>query len=346
MLNSLRKGLSRRHAALAATMILAIGAAAPALSQETIRFGSVGGLTDAGLYLADELGYFEEAGLEVNLTRMANAPTLITSIATNQLDVAGISITPGMFTAIEQGFGLRVVGDKNSSRPGFAATRLVVSTELEGANDAETVAGLRGKAIAIPSRAGSAFYNTAALLEEHGVDVSEVQIVELSYSNMVAALATGAVQGAYIIEPFLSQVIRAGDAVDVSNVGDFASEGSAQINVPIVFSESFAQNRELAQAFMTAYMRGVRVYNDAFVKGINTDEVIEIMARRAEVDPEVVRSSYPAGLDPNQEINLDDINKMQDFFVEHGFLDQAVPLDELVDTSFAEAAVEELGRYE
>jgi hypothetical protein len=37
---------------------------------------------------------------------------------------------------------------------------------------------------------------------------------------------------------------------------------------------------------------------------------------------------------------------MQEFFVEHGFLDEVVPLDELVDTSFAETAVEELGRYE
>lgn len=327
-------------------MATLIGLAAPATAQEAIRFGSVGGLTDAGVYLAQELGYFEEAGLEVEITRMANAPTLITSLATDQLDVAGISITPGMFTAIEQGIALRIVGDKNSSRPGFAATRLVVSNALAGATVAETIGNLRGKSIAIPSKAGSAFYNTANLLEAQGVALSEVQIVELSYSNMVAALATGAVQAAYIIEPFLSQVIRAGDAVDVSNVGDFTSEGSAQINVPIVYSEKFAQNRELAQAFMTAYMRGVRVYNDAFVKDIDKDKVIEIMARRAGIDPEIVRSSFPAGLDPNQEINLDDINDMQAFFVEHGFLDEVVPLDDLVDTSFAEAAVAELGRYE
>src|SRR5690606_17365152 len=123
-------------------------------------------------------------------------------------------------------------------------TRLVVASELEGATDAETVQNLRGKSVAIPSKAGSAFYNTTALLAEHGVDASEVQIVELSYSNMVTALATGAVQAAYIIEPHLSRVIRAGDAVDISNVGDFASEGDAQINVPIVYSEKFAQNRD------------------------------------------------------------------------------------------------------
>lgn len=346
MIRKLMNHLTIRNAAMVSGVILALGLSGPIQAQEVVRFGSVGGLTDAGVYLADELGYFEEVGIEVEMKRMSNAPTLITSIATDQLDVAGISITPGMFTAIQQGIGLRIVGDKNSSRPGFAATRLVVASELEGATDAETVQNLRGKSVAIPSKAGSAFYNTTALLAEHGVDASEVQIVELSYSNMVTALATGAVQAAYIIEPHLSRVIRAGDAVDISNVGDFASEGDAQINVPIVYSEKFAQNRDLAQAFMTAYMRGVRVYNDAFVKNINKDEVIELMARRAEVDPEIVRSSFPAGLDPNQEVDLNDINAMQEFFVEHGFLEEVVPLDELVDTSFAEAAVEELGRYE
>ncbi|RYG88481.1 MAG: ABC transporter substrate-binding protein [Alphaproteobacteria bacterium] len=344
------KKLLNRLAAFPRLGLLAIamaaGLASASHAQDAVRFGSVGGLTDAGVYLADELGYFKEVGITVTLTRMANAPTLITSIATNQLDVAGISITPGMFTAIEQGFQLRLVGDKNSSRPGFAATRLVVSSDLAGANVAETIGNLRGKSIAIPSKAGSAYYNTAQLLKAQGVELSEVTIAELSYSNMVAALATGAVQAAYMIEPFVSQVIRAGDGVDASNVGDVTKSDKAQINVPIVYSETFAKNRNLAQRFMTAYMRGVRVYNDAFAKDIDKDKVIEIMARRAEVDPEVVRTSFPAGLDPNQEINVQDIDDMQAFFVEHGFLKAIVPLDELVDTSFAEAAVAELGRYE
>ncbi|MDB5651975.1 MAG: NMT1/THI5-like protein [Hyphomicrobiales bacterium] len=316
-----------------------------ATAQSQVRFGSVGGLTDAGLYLADELGFFAEAGIVLEMKRMASAPTLLTSIATNQLDVAGISTTPGMFTAAAQGMKLRIVGDKQSVRPGFAATRLVVRKELAKDTMAKTVQGLRGKIVAVSAKAGSSFFNTAALLKEQGVDVSEVKVTQLAFPNMVAALTSGAIDAAYIIEPFLSEVISKDIAVDVSNAGDFSATGVSRINVPLVYSEKFAERRDVAQAFMTAYIKGVRVYNDAFVKGIKKEEVIGILASRAGVDPAIVRSSFPAGLDPNQELNLDVINEMQDFFVKQGFMDARVPLKGLVDPSFSEAAIARLGRY-
>ena len=81
--------------------VLSAGAAAPfirfggARAETVVRFGSVGGLTDAGLYLADDQGYFAAAGLGVQMLRMPNAPSLLTALATGQLDVAGISVTPG-----------------------------------------------------------------------------------------------------------------------------------------------------------------------------------------------------------------------------------------------------------
>ena len=81
-----------------------------------------------------------------------------------------------------------------------------------------------------------------------------------------------------------SEVVRKGVAVDVSNPGDTAGSGAARINVPLVYSERFAADRATAQAFMIAYMKGVRAYNDAFVKNIDKAAVIEILARHAGVD--------------------------------------------------------------
>jgi len=318
---------------------------AKAQAQTQVLFASVGGLTDAGLYLAEELGYFREAGLTVQMKRIANAPTILTSVATSQIDVAGASITPGMFTAGPQGIKLRVVGDKQSVRPGFAATRLVVSSALAADKPAKMIPALRGKNVAISARAGSSFYNVAALLRENGVPLSEVKIKELSYPNMVAALTTGAIDAAYIIEPFLSEVTRKGIATDVSNPGDLAGDGPARINVPLVYSEKFAANRPAADAFMLAYMKGVRVYNDAFLKKIDYEKIVGILARHSGVDIDIVRSSNPAGLDPNQEINLDSFNAIQAFFVEQGLMQVPAPLGDLIDTSFARAAVEKLGRY-
>ena len=325
--------------------VVATLAAAAAHAETVVVFASVGGLTDAGLYLAEDKGFFREAGLKVQMKRIANAPAILASVATSQVDVGGVSITPAMFTAGQQGMKLRVVGDKQSVRPGFAATRLVVAKSLGTGTPDQMAQALRGKTVAVSAKAGSSYYNAVTLLKERGVALSEVKIKELSFPNMAAALTTGAVDGAYIIGPFLSEVVRKGVAVDVSNPGDTAGSGAARINVPLVYSEKFAADRATAQAFMIAYMKGVRAYNDAFVKNIDKDAVIEILARHAGVPVETVRDSNPAGLDPNQDISTDSFNEIQAFFVEQGLMQSVVQLGDLIDPSFAKAAVEKLGRY-
>ena len=70
-----------RRNALAAGLAAPFVLAHPARAAAAVRFGSVGGLTDAGLYLADDQGYFAAAGLAVKMLRMPNAPALPVSSA-------------------------------------------------------------------------------------------------------------------------------------------------------------------------------------------------------------------------------------------------------------------------
>ena len=70
--------IHRRH-------VLGAGMAAPfvlpawARADSVVRFGSVGGLTDAGLYLADDQGYFSAAGVGVRMLRMPRSKCNLTT---------------------------------------------------------------------------------------------------------------------------------------------------------------------------------------------------------------------------------------------------------------------------
>jgi len=317
-----------------------------AAANEVVRFGSLGGLTDAGVYLADELGFFKEEGITLKTMRMANAPALVTSLATDQLDVSGLALTPGLFAAQRQGIALRLVGDKQSFRPGFAATRLLVRTDLLKATPKESIQGLRGKIVAVSAKGSTSYANAIGMLKEAGVDPSEVKWKELKFGSMATALTSRAIDGAYIIEPFLTKMIMGGIGKDVSNVGKLGEKGASRLAVPIVYSETFARKRKAAQGFMNAYMRGVRVYNDAVIKGKDKEKVYEILARRAGVDVKIVRNAFPAGLDPDQEVNLETIKEIEQFYIDQGFLKEKADLSKLVDTSFAEAAVKKFGHYQ
>jgi NitT/TauT family transport system substrate-binding protein len=312
-----------------------------------VRFGSVGGLTDAGLYLADDQGYFAAAGIGVRMLRMPNAPSLLTALATGQLDVAGISVTPGLFSSIVQGVQIRIVGDKQSVRPGFSATRLVVRSSFPAGTEAQQVAALKGKPIAISSKTASVAMVLRNYLAGFGLTLADVRVVELSYPSMVPALGSGAVDAAIVLEPFLSEALRMGIARQLSDVvaasGGTATEGTT--SVPLVYSEVFARDQAVAQGFMDSYLRGVRLYNDAFQRGIDKEKIIGILAARAKLDAAVIRDGFPAGLDPNGRVNVPFLEQCENFFIQQRYLQAPIDLRQLVDPSFADSTVARFGKY-
>jgi NitT/TauT family transport system substrate-binding protein len=338
--------IHRRH-------LLAAGLAAPfvvpgrARAESVVRFGSVGGLTDAGLYLADDQGYFSAAGITVQMLRMPNAPALLTALATGNLGVAGISVTPGLFSSIEQGVQIRIVGDKQSVRPGFSATRLVVRSGFQTGTEAQQVAALKGKPVAISSKAASVAMVVQRYLAGFGMTLADIHIVELAYPSMVPALGSGAVDAAVVLEPFLSEALQMDIARPLNDLVA-ASGGTATdsiTSVPLVYSEVFARDRSVAQSFMDAYLRGVRLYNDAFTRGIDKAKIVGILAARAKLDPAVVQKGFPAGLDPNGRVNRPFLEACQSFFIQQHYLDKPIDLGKLVDPSFADSTVARLGEY-
>ncbi|WP_158920561.1 ABC transporter substrate-binding protein [Streptomyces sp. NBRC 109706] len=304
----------------------------------TVRFGSVGGLTDAGLYLADERGYFEEAGIEVTFERMDSGPALTNAIATGQLDAAGISVTPGLYSAFTQNIDMQVVGDKQSLREGFSATRLVARPELVGAGTEESLENLRGRTVAVSATASGAYLLLNDLLEAHGMTLDDIEVTELSYANMSGALSSGAIDGAVMLEPFLAQALDSGDAELVSDLLEVVPPEGITL-VPLVYGQDFIDDAETAQNFMNAYVRGVRDYNAAFGQAEVDQDVIELIAERADVPPELVRQASPGGLHPDQLVNVDYLGHLQDFFVEQDLLREPIDVADMVDSSFAEAAV-------
>ncbi len=329
--------------ALAAQLPAGLPASAqsPALNQ--LKYSSLGGATDAGVFLADAYGFFREYNIAVTTVVQNSIPSQVAEAATNAIEVSGIALAPGLFASVQRNINLRLVGDKQSLRPGFSATRMIARPEFVKATEAETMASLRGKRIGGPGRTSIGFYLVAELFKKHGMNLVDYEYVEVQLPNQAAALASKAIDGALSIDPFLSRAVQERLAVVVSDLIEFVPDGGSI--VPLVYSEQFAANKPLATNFMKAYMRGVRVYNDAIGKGRDKDRVIEIIAKGANVPIPVVRDSFPAGLDPNQRLNKKFLASVQSFYVEQKLLERAADIDKMVDASFSEAAVKELGEY-
>jgi len=137
----------------------------------------------AGIYMAQELGYFEDAGLDVSIHTPSDPAAPIKQVAAGQTDLA-VSYEPEVLLAHEQGLNVLAVG--------ALVDRPLTSLIWLKKSGIGGVAGLRGKTIAtagIPYQ--DAYLKT--ILARAGLTPSDVKTVNVGY-GLLPALVGGRAQ--------------------------------------------------------------------------------------------------------------------------------------------------------
>ncbi len=318
-------------------------AAAPPASPAAptaVRVGTIAAINDAGLYLAQERGYFAAEGLAVELVPFRASAEMIPLLGSGQLEVGSGAAIPSIFNAIARGVPLRIVADKGSYL-GSCALALVVRREL--ADQVRGVGDLAGRKVAVVNLNVATHLDLLKALDAAGVPASEVEVVPMPFPDMNVALANGAIDGALLTEPFVTEGLERGLLSQVA-CGEDLNPGRQY--AMLVFAPHFAEGaRAAGERLLVAYLRGVRDYVDAMRKGIGQEEVIDVLVRHAPADREVYRRMRPIDLDPDSRPNRASIAFDQALLVRLGAVQQPVDLDAVVDTRFIEAALARLGPY-
>ena len=120
----------------------------------------------------------------------------------------------------------------------------------------------------------------------------------------------------------------------------------------LLYSEKFAQEPDAAQAASCAPISArVRFYNGALKKGRiagpNADEVIAILTASTPIkDPAIYKVITPTGMNPDGNVNVAKPRaRTRVLHASRGWSTATSIWIEVVDHSFAEAAVKKLGPY-
>jgi NitT/TauT family transport system substrate-binding protein len=181
-------------------------------------------------------------------------------------------------------------------------------------------------------------------MRQGGLTVKDVKLVAVAHPDMLQALKNGSIDAGLPIEPHVSRIIAAG-------VGSILIRNDAVTprhqTAVVLFSEKFAQQRDVAVRFMKAYIQGARFYNDAFVKkdAAKRTEAVAILANATKLDVALFDAMVMPGIDPTGKVNLDSIREIQAWFVAKGSQQKVIDLAKAVDLSFADEAVRQLGPY-
>jgi NitT/TauT family transport system substrate-binding protein len=344
MLYGLRARVKGRWAACVAASLIFSGPAGAQIVQ--INIGITNSATDVGFFIADKKGYFRDAGIAVTMTPFASAARMIAPLGTGQLDVGAGTVAAGLYNAVERGIRMRIVADKGSIAEGYEYSTLLVRKDLVDGGRYKTLADLRGLTIATAAQGSGSESSLNEALKKGGLKFADANVVYMGFPEMLAAFRNRGIDAGVTNEPTVTRTIREGYAVRASPQAIYPGQQTAVV----LFAESFANKRALAQRFMNAYIRAVRDYNGALkdgrLAGPNAAEIIATLTEYTEIkNAETFATMTAFAVNPDGRVNTASLQNDLAFFKERRLVDGKVAVEQVIDHSFAEEAVRALGAY-
>lgn len=314
-----------------------------AAAEELVKVGYSPVVSTAGIFVAQERGYFKEQGLAVELTpfNSSSAPMNVL-LAKGTLDVGAGNITAGLYNADIAGAGIKIVADKGHIERNHSYLALLVRSDHFVSKRFTTLKDLKGFKFGLTALGGvSQEIATERFLKAGGLSLSDIQLEKMSYAEMNAAFKSKTLDAAVQLEPFVTQAVISGNAKVVAPLYDVYPD---QVSAAIFYSGAFAARKDTAVRFLAAYLKGVRDYRAAMAGGKIRKEVVAILKRYTSIESdEVWDKMIPVGLDPDGMINTDALKSDLEWYVAKGYLAKTPDLAKILDNSFRIDAIKLIG---
>ena len=204
--------------ALAITGLLALTLTGVASAQQspaarpTVRVAMPAVDAASQAYYAQARGFFKQAGINVEITTVSGGAAVAAAVASGAVDI-GQSNLSSISSAHERGIPLVAIAGANlfSSKTHQSALVVAANSTFHDARD------FNGKTIGVAGLKNITEIAFDKWMDVNGGNWSSVKFVEVPFSTMGEAVATGRVDGAMMTEPEL------GDSLGKKRVRTFAS---------------------------------------------------------------------------------------------------------------------------
>lgn len=338
---------SAAPAAVTAAVAASVDAApAEALQATRLSIGVLGILSDAPYLLAKERGYLAEQGLDAEYQLFDSGARMVAPLGTGQLDVAPGSPSVGLYNAVSRGVVAKIVADWASGTPTNPTNFVVPRKDLLDSGAIRDWADFRGRKLAITALGTSLHVQAGRLAERGGFPLSELDLVEMGYGDMVPALAGRSVDATILVEPFVVQTVEQGSGVRWRTTDELVP---GQVAATVMYGPNLLEQRpEVGNRFMVAYLKGLRDYYNTFIAKDPAvrDQIIPILMQitsykdRALYDQVILPSVNPDG-----RVNVDALEADYRWYVSQGLIGDVVNLRSLVVNDYLDYALQQVGTY-
>ena len=308
-----------------------------------LKFSSIQGLGNGIFWIGQDRGFFKDEGLTMDFVNIASATEAIPQVAANNIDAGTLVAGAAVFNSVNRDIPVKIVADAGQLRPGFGASAIVVRKDLIDSGAFKELKDLKGRSVAITGKGVLTHYLIGRAAESVGLDADkDLNLVVMQVQDMMPALAAKQVDIAEPVEPFMAQGIAQGIAVDFKGYDELFP--NTQVTTLMFSPKLVRDNKDLGVRLMTAWLRSVTVFNAAFGPDKKDyDAIVQLLATNSKLSPDIVKKAKVLGYDPKGMPNVADINTQQDWYVKKGFVKNPVNVQDVLDLSLLQTALQKLG---
>ena len=286
-------------------------------------------------YVAQDLGFFKQENLTVELDRFEGGVGAFRSVAAGSVDLAGTSSEPAI-QAVAQGAEVKSV---YTYAPNVDVS-FVASPKIQSPAD------LKGKNIGIQEPGGFADVMSRLVLKKYGIDPKDVHFVQTTTAGRVTQLLAGQVDtGVLHIDQTLTIQKRSPGIHVLANMWEVVKD--YQYSVYAVSAERIRSDPATVECMIRALMKADRAIYDSAQRQAVTD----VMVRYTKEDPDVVAQTYDQLLKArawpqNEGILRANVEGTIKSLQDTNQLDKPVKFEDVVDLTLAKKVATQLGRKE
>jgi NitT/TauT family transport system substrate-binding protein len=280
-----------RRSFLAAASVATAGALSGIAEAQTrirLRIGATANDAFAEAYYAQDLGYFARAGIDAEVQTFANGAQVSTGVASGALDI-GISSVITLANATIRGLPFVYVAGGGMYIATAPTIVLCVARDSPLTGPRE----LEGKTVSVSGIKDITHLAVVTYLTANGVDPAKVNIIEMPFSQVSAALNRGTIGAGIISEPSLAASIN--DVRVLAKPFDLIGN-RLMIGGWFATADWYKKNPAAARAFASV------IYQTARWANANHDKSALILQKYAKIDDatlnRMVRVYYAESLDP------------------------------------------------
>jgi len=286
--------------------------------QVKIRLGMLPIIDNLPFWVAQEKGYFQVAGLDVELISFPSAVERDSALTAGKID-GGVGDLLAVAALRNAGTPVKAVSLAMGAQPGESRFA-VLSSPDSGIRTAEQ---LKNVEIAV-SLNSIIEYATDKLLQHQGLKVGEIKKVSIPKMPVrLEALLTGKVKAATLPDPLATLAVIRGAHIIADTMNDNVTQ-----TVIIISEDLLAKNLPAAKKLMNAYARAVDDIR------ANPTAFAGTLAQKANVPEEVLTNKehrLPVNFSAPRLPSRQDVQEVVDWLRARNLIEKPLKYEELVD---------------